>query len=45
MSLDVLGDDVIEPLEYIKFDRRVCPVAQCDLSGCAIDSEINGAWV
>lgn len=45
MSLAVLGDEVIVPLEYIKFDRRVCAIAQCDLSRCAIDSEIKGTWV
>lgn len=45
MSLVVLGDDVIVPLENIKFNKRVCPVTQPDLSGCVIDSEIYGAWV
>lgn len=45
MSLVVLGDDVIVPLENIKFNKRVSPVTQLDLSRCVIDSEIEGTWV
>jgi hypothetical protein len=45
VCLVVLGDDVIVPLENIKFNKRVRPVTQLDLSRSVIDSEIKGAWV
>ena len=44
-NIYITGDYEIVPLEYVKFNRCVCPVTQLDLSGCAIYSEIKGAWV